>query len=169
MATLYILTGPPGVGKSTVSQKLAESLSKSVLIEGDDIYHQVLSSYVAPWKEGNHLSVFWRVCFSTITEYLKEGYDVVFNYIIAPDDLKKIQEQFPNQEKKFIVLMVGEESLMKRDLERTEEDRMGERCLVLLKEFQQYSYPKDYFFYTDSVSIDDCVSEIIENTKFNCE
>ena len=36
---LYIITGPTGVGKSTISNKLAESLLKSVLIEGDTIYN----------------------------------------------------------------------------------------------------------------------------------
>ena len=156
-------------GKSTISQRLAEKKDTSVLIEGDDIYHQVVSPDISPWKEGNHLSVFWRVCFSTITEYLKDGYDVVFNYIISPDDFKKIQEQFSNQEMKFVVLMVEEDTLRKRDFEREEDSRMGERCLVLLKEFQQYSYPKDYYFYTDSFSVEECVSEILGNTKYICE
>ena len=35
MPNLYIITGPSGVGKSTVSKKLAENSNKSVLIEGD--------------------------------------------------------------------------------------------------------------------------------------
>ncbi|HAN10617.1 MAG TPA: hypothetical protein DCP90_08420 [Clostridiales bacterium] len=29
--TIYIITGPAGVGKSTISQKIAESIDKSVL------------------------------------------------------------------------------------------------------------------------------------------
>ena len=33
---LYIITGPAGVGKSTISKKIAESKKKSVLIEGDE-------------------------------------------------------------------------------------------------------------------------------------
>jgi len=33
---LYIITGPAGVGKSTISRKIAEDLEKSVLLEGDD-------------------------------------------------------------------------------------------------------------------------------------
>ena len=53
--TLYLITGPAGVGKSSVSKVLCEKLEKSVLIEGDDIYNLVQSSYISPWKEGNHL------------------------------------------------------------------------------------------------------------------
>ena len=41
MPNLYVITGPAGVGKSTVSKRLAQNLSKSALIEGDEIYHQV--------------------------------------------------------------------------------------------------------------------------------
>ena len=52
---LYIITGPAGVGKSTISKRLATLKEKSVLIEGDDIYGQVIGSYVSAWKEGNHL------------------------------------------------------------------------------------------------------------------
>ena len=36
MAKLYILTGPAGVGKSTISKGIAERLEKSDLLEGDD-------------------------------------------------------------------------------------------------------------------------------------
>ncbi len=35
MAKLYVITGPAGVGKSTISRKIAEASSKSALIEGD--------------------------------------------------------------------------------------------------------------------------------------
>ena len=37
MSKLYIITGPAGVGKSTISKKIAESKKKSALIEEDDI------------------------------------------------------------------------------------------------------------------------------------
>lgn len=46
MTNLYIITGPAGVGKSTISKKIAKLRNKSALIEGDDIYHQVVGGYV---------------------------------------------------------------------------------------------------------------------------
>ena len=62
MPNLYIITGPAGVGKSTISNMIAESKEKSALIEGDTIYHQVIGGYEVAWKEGNHLDTFWKVC-----------------------------------------------------------------------------------------------------------
>ena len=165
MATLYILTGPPGVGKSTISKRLSESLSKAVLIEGDDIYNQVISPHISPWKEGNHLELFWRISLLTIQEYLKEDYNVVFNYIIDPEDLETIQNKI-NHSIKFVVLMVQEDEIIRRDQERDINCQMGERCLKLLKQFQNYQYLKDYKLYTDSLSIDECVKMIKEDDKY---
>ena len=57
MNKLYVITGPAGVGKSTISKEIAKNKSKSVLIEGDEIYAQVIGGYVPAWKEGNHLEI----------------------------------------------------------------------------------------------------------------
>ena len=92
MQKLYIITGPAGVGKSTISRELAGRSEKSVLIEGDDIYAQVVGGYVSPWKEGNHLEVFWKVCINMIKTYMEYGYDVVFNYIVETEDLETINK-----------------------------------------------------------------------------
>lgn len=48
MNKLYILTGPPGVGKSTISNLLASNLEKSVLIEGDTIYNFFIGGRIKP-------------------------------------------------------------------------------------------------------------------------
>ena len=46
MNKLFIITGPAGVGKTTISNKLASSLSKSVLIEGDTVYNFLEKLYL---------------------------------------------------------------------------------------------------------------------------
>ena len=65
MPNLYVITGPAGVGKSTVSKILAQKLNKSSLIEGDEIYHQIIGGYIPAWKSGNHLQTFWKICINT--------------------------------------------------------------------------------------------------------
>ncbi len=45
MAKLYVITGPAGVGKSTISRKIAEASYKSALIEGDDLYAQIVGGF----------------------------------------------------------------------------------------------------------------------------
>lgn len=166
MAKLYIITGPAGVGKSTVSKGLAERLEKSVLLEGDDFYHQVVGGYVQAWKHGNHLDIFWKVCIDTINNYLNASYDVIFNYIIDNDKLIELKSIFENVETKFVVLLVSEETILKRDKKRPEEHQMKGRCLVLLNEFLNNNYDEKYILYTDKLTINQTVDEIINNKKY---
>ena len=163
---LYVITGPAGVGKSTISRKIAENLKKSVLIEGDDIYHQVIGGYVQAWKDGNHLKIFWKVCFSMIKEYLYDGYDVIFNYIVNKENLEFIKEIFKKYGIKFVVLMVEEKTLLERDKTRPENCRMNERCIVLLNNFKQKYNNEKNVLYTDNLSIDETVHEIESNVKY---
>lgn len=166
MSRLYIITGPAGVGKSTVSKKIAESKDKSVLIEGDDIYHQVIGGYIQAWKSGNHLDTFWKVCFETIKIYLQEGFDVIFNYIVTPKDLKLIKECFYDYEIKFVVLLTDENTLISRDSKRPIDSQMGQRCLVLLNNFKNVYCDFINLLDTTNLSIDEVVYNIEFYDKF---
>lgn len=166
MSNLYIITGPAGVGKSTISRKIAESKNKSVLIEGDYIYSQVIGSYESAWKEGNHLDVFWDVCINSIKTYLSYGYDVVFNYIVTPNILKRIKEEFRDYITKFVVLLSDNETLLKRDKQRPEDCQMNERCLILLDSFKKKDYNQNNILDTTNLSIDDTVNTINTDNRF---
>ena len=169
MNTLYIITGPAGVGKSTISKGIANTKKKSVVIEGDEIYHQVVGGYIPAWKEGNHLEIFWKICVMMIREYIDNGYDVVFNYIVKKNTLERIKHEFKNYNIKFVVLLVEEETILKRDKERPEDSQMKERCLVLLNEFKQQNFEKNYILKTDNLSIEQTIEEIEENNRFIVE
>lgn len=163
---LYVITGPAGVGKSTVSKELAKSKSKSVVIEGDEIYSQVVGGYVSAWKEGNHLEVFWQICLDNIETYLENGYDVVFNYIVTPANYNKIQDRFKKYNTKFVVLMADEEVILQRDNQRSEDCRMKERCIVLLNNFKKYNFEKRYILDNTKLTVVDTVKMIINESKF---
>ncbi len=167
MATLYIITGPAGVGKSTVSKAVAETLPKSVLIEGDDIYGHVVGGYVSPWKEGNHLELFWKVAIDIIKDYLEAGYDVVYNYIISPKNLGRLKESFKEYKLKFVVLLIDEKTLLERDAKRPEDCQMKERCIVLLNEFKKHNYDKKYVIDTGKKDISKEAKMIIEEERFD--
>ncbi|MBP3256058.1 MAG: AAA family ATPase [Clostridia bacterium] len=162
MSNLYIITGPAGVGKSTISKKIAELKEKSVLIEGDEIYHQVVGGYIQAWKEGNHLETFWKVCINTIKIYLEDGYDVIFNYIISPKDIEKIKEELKKYSIKFVVLLVDEKTLLARDKERPRDCQMKERCIILLNNFKNKNYNENNIIDTSNLTINEVI-EIIEN------
>lgn len=162
MPNLYIITGPAGVGKSTISQRLAKLKDRSVLLEGDDIYHQVVGGYVQAWKEGNHLNTFWKVCLSSIEAYFEDGYDVVFNYIANTENVEMIRNKFKDYTIKFVVLLVDEKVLLLRDKERPEDCQMRERCIVLLNSFKNRDYDAQNILDSTNLSVDE-TDDIIEN------
>lgn len=166
MTDLYIITGPAGAGKSTISKKIAENKSKSVLIEGDGIYHQVVSGYVQAWKQGNHLDIFWKICIDMIDIYLSNGYTVVFNYIVNPENIKALQDKFKEYKIKFIILITDERTLLSRDKERPKDCQMGERCLTLLNNFKNKNYNKNNFLDTSNLSVNETLEEIEEDNKY---
>ena len=166
MPILYIITGPAGVGKSTISKELAMSSNKSVLIEGDDIYHQVVGGYTPAWKDGNHLQTFWKVCMNIFKTYLDDGYDVIFNYIVTPKNIEMIKDEFKNYIIKFVVLLTNEATLLSRDKERPEDCQMKERCITLLNSFKCRNYNSQNILDTTNLSISETVKFIKEEEKF---
>ena len=161
MSKLYVITGPAGVGKSTVSKEIAKKSKKSALIEGDMIYHLVCSGYKSAWEKGNHLKVFWENCIDIIRNFLNNGYDVVFNYIIIKKKIEEIRSIFKNVEIKFIVLMIIE-----RDKERPEDNQMKDRVLILLESFKKQGFKEENILDTSNMSIEETAKTILENDIF---
>lgn len=148
MSRLTVISGPPGAGKSTVSRLVAGALSRSVVIEGDEVYHMVAGGYVAPWLPGNHKALFWKNVCSLIRNGLELGYDVVFNYVVTPQDAERLFGAFGPFT--LAVLLPGEEELLRRDALRPEDCRMGERCRVVYGEFLRHSFPQECVLHTEN-------------------
>lgn len=49
MGSLLIVTGPPGAGKSTVSELLVERREPSVLVAGDAFFQFLARGRIEPW------------------------------------------------------------------------------------------------------------------------
>lgn len=145
---------------------MANFSNKSALIEGDDIYHQVVGGYVQPWKNGNHLDTFWRVCIDMIKTYLMDGFDVVFNYIITPKNLSLLRSEFIDYTIKFVVLLADETTLLFRDEERTLDCQMKERCVSLLHDFENENYDIKNILDTSNLSVADILRIIRDDIRF---
>lgn len=139
---------------------------KSALIEGDDVYAQIVGGYVDPWLEGNHLETFWKICIAQIGIYLEAGFDVVFNYIISPEQLEMLRAALPGATIRFTALIVDEQTLLARDLERPADCQMGERCLVLLNEIKGHDYGHDVFLNTTEMTVEEAASKITADDRF---
>ncbi len=54
MGELVVITGPPGAGKSSVSEHLADMQTPSVLVPGDGFFAMIKKGYIPPWVPQAH-------------------------------------------------------------------------------------------------------------------
>ena len=90
-AEIFFITGPCGVGKSTIAKMIASNMKSSESIEGDSIYNMVIGGNVKSCKDdGKYLELFWHNVVDIIVNFLKRNINVILDYIIYPKHLKKI-------------------------------------------------------------------------------
>ena len=161
MAKLFVITGPAGVGKSTVTNALADRLSKCAVLEGDEIYNQVKSGCVKPWLEGNHTDLMWKNIICLARNYLEADFDVILNYIIYKDRLEFLMKELSDYDIHFVVLMAKRETVQSRDVGRGEEFAV-KRVDNHISKFLSQSFDDTFYLQTDNKSVNQEVEEILK-------
>ena len=170
---VYIISGPPGVGKSTVSKELAYSFKKSAVIEGDMIYLMIKGGLVAPWEDdGYYMDLFWDNIISLTNNFITRGISVVIEYVIFEEQLKKIATFLKEKQisLKYCVLMAEEKTLKDRDGSRKEIKRVGNLSIQARSEFlAKNKEKKKYFLYTDDLDVPKIANIIKTSNRFLIE
>ncbi len=96
---------------------------------------------------------------------------MVFNYICTPIDIECIRNrvQSTNNQStkiKLCVLVTDEETIISRDKMRPLDCQMGERSIILLKEFSEMAYSEKYYFDTSLLSVEETAEGIIKSDDF---
>jgi chloramphenicol 3-O-phosphotransferase len=86
-ASILILTGPPGSGKSTVAKLLADGADgPAVHLHTDDFYTSIRKGFIQPWlpqsQRQNEIVV--GVIVEAALGFARGGYDVIADGIVGP-------------------------------------------------------------------------------------
>jgi predicted ABC-type ATPase len=82
---LLVVTGPPGVGKSTVAALVADRLPRSVLVRGDAFFDFVHSGAIEPWRpESDAQNEVVTEAAAVATGRFARDYATVFDGVIGP-------------------------------------------------------------------------------------
>lgn len=85
-APVLILTGPPGVGKTTAADTLAAGSRRAVHLESDAFFRFIRAGYVEPWKRESHDQnrTIMQIVGEAAGRYAKAGYFTIIDGIVIP-------------------------------------------------------------------------------------
>jgi hypothetical protein len=169
--TIYFISGPAGVGKSTTSVRLVQSLERSAYISGDDISHIPVNGRGQPWLCEETLNLTWKNILDLSRNLVISNYDVVIDYVTFPKELDWFLERVKDLNVKviYVILMVDEVTLKFRDDLRPLENQMGERSLILLQEFRNSIIDERHVLETQNYiedEINTILIDITSNSKY---
>jgi predicted kinase len=164
--TVYLITGPAGVGKSTVSLALAKTIKSSAHINADLLYHMVVGGQVRPWIDnGTYVDLLWDNISRLLENFIARDIEVIVDYIIYPERLKqilKIADKYHFQVC-YIVLIADKEELIVRDKQRAADVIMDKRVLELLTEFSSRKINEKFILNTTILTVLETVTYISLN------
>lgn len=118
---LLVVTGPPGSGKSTVSEALADLWEPSVLVEGDAFFRFLRRGMIPPWLPGSHAQndTTVRAAAAAAGGFAAGGMAVVYDGVIGPWFLPTFARLSGVDSLDYVVLLPPVETCLKRVETRT--------------------------------------------------
>jgi predicted kinase len=83
---ILILSGAPGVGKTTTARIVAAESESAVHLESDSFFDFIRAGYVEPWKQESHEqnTIVMQIVAAAAAGYAEAGYFTIIDGIISP-------------------------------------------------------------------------------------
>lgn len=159
--TIYIISGPLGAGKTSVSKAVTALLETAVRIEGDVFW--LATEHLEQFSWAQRLECSWENIVAVTKNYLQRDVDVVIDFVVE-DELKWFVEQFSGTtiQIKYIAMIADEKTLTERLEKRGDLKYLG-RSLKLLKQISDKEENQQYLYDTTDKTINNIARSIIDD------
>ncbi|CAG7643767.1 AAA family ATPase [Paenibacillus allorhizosphaerae] len=161
---VYLISGPLGVGKSTVSKTLAEAMNQCALIEGDLLLHIYRGETEPPWEE--RLRLAWLNIVAVARNLLQDRLDVVIDFVVE-DELQWFYDQLSDLDATlhYVVLHAEPDTLTAR-LNQRGDAQYIHRSLFLRDKLMTSPTNEPFLLDADRKPPDELAEEIIKDARF---
>lgn len=162
MKTVYLISGPIGVGKSTVARALSEATGSSLIV-GDDLYNFEEEAHLE-WEE--KLQNGWDRILVACKERMDSHESIVIDFVVE-DELTWFMDQLSgyNCRLVYVVLLADKDTILNR-LEERDDLRYKDRSMELLNQLSKDPFNKSYLLDTTTKEVKDTVQEITTSSRF---
>ena len=170
--TVFLISGPPGAGKSTLADKVCKSMDGlCVHIEGDLLYNLVKKGWVHPCDDHDNffLNVLWDNIVALVDNFTKNNMNVVTDYVFSKEQIFSVVDRIKNLDinVKIIVIKSDINILINRDRQRSEVAYVGEeRIRQIVKDFNSYDFPDRLILNNNDADLEDLVKIIMNEDRF---
>ncbi|WP_370872345.1 AAA family ATPase [Paenibacillus zeirhizosphaerae] len=163
-AVVYLISGPLGVGKSTVSKALADTMKQCTLIEGDLLLHVYRGDTEPPWEE--RLRLAWFNITAVTRNFLRHGFKVVIDFVVE-EELDWFCGQLSDLDVTlYYAVLYAEPDTLAARLHQRGDEQYIERSLFLRNKLMASPANGPFLLNTDLKRPEELVKEIIKNDRF---
>jgi len=174
---IFLVVGPPAVGKSTTSRALAARFSRSIHVPVDDIRNMVVSGIALPggvWTDdlARQVTLARTSVVQTALSYHGAGFVVVIDDFLDPNQRSDYQALLGHPDLHKIILFPDQDAAHRRNLQRSGETParayIDEGVRTVYRQFSA-SVPRlaqEGWLVVDTtiLSVEDTVAEILRRT-----
>lgn len=138
-APIYVISGVPGSGKSTVARALCARHPASLLISGDDLRAMLVTGTASPldgwsWDTQLQFELSWRTAASMAARYADAGFIAVIDDVLSDRDLRRVcLPELGDRRVRPVMLRPSLAVATARNRERTTKDFDTEKLVPIIK------------------------------------
>ncbi|OBH15867.1 ATP-binding protein [Mycolicibacter terrae] len=164
---IFVVTGPPGAGKSTTARALAQTFPQAVHLHTDDFWHDIVAGGIPPYlpEADQQNQTVLRVIVNAAFTFAAGGYTVVVDGVVGPWMLHHFRDGaagHPNSRLHYIVLRPNRVVTLTRAKGRTAPNALldAEPILAMWDQFADLNDLEHHVIDTSQQSADDTLKAV---------